>query len=452
MRAADLCGNVFRAEGAGNAKTPGATSLGQLRAASGRGRGAGGGRTPRRRRAPWPTRLTSHSPSAPLPTPARDTSREEAKPRHPHAAERIGHRTRTTRPKESNRPDLNPAHKKQCEAPRGPTAHSPGGTGRPAAGPRRPRPPPARLTADRSRRRARPVPQPAPRGASLSGAPGPRGSRGNRGRGAGHKTPGPLSPPRPHLPRVWAALLHVGLGLGTGPRRHRSARHIRGPAGGSGGAPATASRKGRAPRARSCALAPGLTSAEREEWRRRRGLDRQGEGAGRWAGGGAGAGLWRAEVALGALRGRGRGCALAPPAAAPIACRLLASGGGLGSPRGRPSRGGRVGRRRCGRGEGRAGGLAEREEGSAGGRSEEAAQKGGVSRGSHHPEPDKPCGETGCPLVTVPQLSFGCSLLKANKREARVRRKERCFNQKSRQSGEEVDSRPEINSEDSAQP
>ena len=106
----------------------------------------------------------------------------------------------------------------------------------------------------------------------------------------------------------------------------------------------------------------------------------------------------------------------------------------------------------CGRGEGRAGGLAKRDEGSAGGRSEEAAPKGGGSRGSHPSEPDKPCGETGCPLVTVTQLTFGCSLLKANTREARVRRKERCFNQKSRQSGEEVDSRPEINSEDSAQP
>ena len=219
MRAADLCGKLFRAEGAGNAKTPGATSLSQLRAASGRGRGAGGGRTPRRRRAPWPTRLTSHSPSAPLPTPARDTSREEAKPRHPHAAERVGHRTRTTTPKESNRPDLNPANEKQCEAPRGPTAHSPGGTGRPAAGPQRPRPPPTPLTTDRSRRRARPVPQPAPRGASFPGAPGlRRGAPGGTEAGAQAIRPPARRPRRAHTyPGSGPRSSTSGWGWGPGP-------------------------------------------------------------------------------------------------------------------------------------------------------------------------------------------------------------------------------------------
>ena len=230
MRAADLCGKLFRAEGAGNAKTPGATSLSQLRAASGRGRGAGGGRTPRRRRAPWPTRLTSHSPSAPLPTPARDTSREEAKPRHPHAAERVGHRTRTTTPKESNRPDLNPANEKQCEAPRGPTAHSPGGTGRPAAGPQRPRPPPTPLTTDRSRRRARPVPQPAPRGASFPGAPGLR---------LGIPTPFSSRPPlcgRSEGPGVWG-LRDQGKDAGRSGRVGARGELGRG-AGGSAGAEA----------------------------------------------------------------------------------------------------------------------------------------------------------------------------------------------------------------------
>ena len=165
----------------------------------------------------------------------------------------------------------------------------------------------------------RPVPAPSPSRPTTSAArgllprrpgPPPGGSRGNRGRGAGHKTPGPSSPPRPHLPRVWAALLHVGLGLGTGPSRRRSARHIRGPAGGSGGAPATASRKGRAPRARNCALAPGVTSAERKTWRRRRELDRHGEGAGRWAGGGAGAGFVESGGCPGgAARTRARVCA-----------------------------------------------------------------------------------------------------------------------------------------------
>lgn len=165
MWAADLCGKVFRAEGAGNAKTPGATSLSQLRAASGRGRGAGGGRTPRRRRARWPTRLTSHSPSAPLPTPARDTSREAAKPRHPHAAERVGHRTRTTRPKESNRPDLNPTHKKTMRG--APRPHGPL-TGRNGPARSGPAAPPAAAGPPHGR----PVPAPSPSRPTASAARG----------------------------------------------------------------------------------------------------------------------------------------------------------------------------------------------------------------------------------------------------------------------------------------
>ena len=53
-------------------------------------------------------------------------------------------------------------------------------------------------------------------------------------------------------------------------------------------------------------------------------------------------------------------------------------------------------------------------------------------------------------FVTKPR--FSCSPLKPIIREASVSRKERCFNQESRQSGEIVDSCPETSSEDSAEP
>ena len=52
-------------------------------------------------------------------------------------------------------------------------------------------------------------------------------------------------------------------------------------------------------------------------------------------------------------------------------------------------------------------------------------------------------------LTMLPNSGSAACHSKANNREASVSRKERCFNQKSRQSGEKVDSCPKSNSEDS---
>lgn len=51
----------------------------------------------------------------------------------------------------------------------------------------------------------------------------------------------------------------------------------------------------------------------------------------------------------------------------------------------------------------------------------------------------------------VPELRFGCLLLKRQSFERQVSVKERCFNWESQQSGENVDLCPETNSEDTAQ-
>ena len=52
----------------------------------------------------------------------------------------------------------------------------------------------------------------------------------------------------------------------------------------------------------------------------------------------------------------------------------------------------------------------------------------------------------------VTELKFSCSLLLSQHQEVSVSRKERCFIQKSGQSGQKVDLCPETNPEDSAQP
>lgn len=135
-----------------------------------------------------------------------------------------------------------PAHKEEpCEADREPAA--PPAAGGPRHDPRSPH----RFSA---------VPQPAPLRASLLAAPGlRRGLQGEPRPGRGPSNPQVGRPRHAHTyPECGPRSSALGLGLGSGPRQRRSARHIRGPAGRSGGAAATASRKGRALRSRSCAL------------------------------------------------------------------------------------------------------------------------------------------------------------------------------------------------------
>lgn len=139
-----------------------------------------------------------------------------------------------------------------------------------------------------------PAPAPAPQPAS----PPPHSAHGGRGllsrdarsrRGDGgplgaapREFPAPAPRRAPTYPGPGPRSGRVGLGIGAWRpgRGGASLLGASGAAGGrSGGAPATASRKGRA-RARSCASAAGVTSAGREASRRPGGLERPCEGAG----------------------------------------------------------------------------------------------------------------------------------------------------------------------------
>lgn len=126
--------------------------------------------------------------------------------------------------------------------------------------------------------------------------------------------------------------------------------------------------------ARSCALAPGMTSDEREESRRPERLERQGDEAGRWAGGGPGAGF---VESAGCVRGALAATARAACAHLSLPERLLSSGCRPGriarnsDGSGRPAweEGSAAGSGACGRpgrGEGRESGLASWEELCAG--------------------------------------------------------------------------------------